>query len=640
MKKDIVKVIALLSIFIAIPLLTIEKESIFEKTYNRKNIIGHVDAEKLDKNWEYVKDVLFPEGVIPVQKFGDTVFLELKNAQKSDSVHIAVVKDEIMELLHGNKILFLGDINYNPKLIKENKRTGYNPTIHLYFHTNKNVIINEFSGVYNYSYLKDGNVISRRKSGKRFKGFSLSLINFYLKESTTVEKRKRLLRYELLRSLCRIPDSGNSATGSSVNSVFKSSIFKPENYEITETDKFLLQKLYANDFMVQFKKYVSTHYPWRYATHFYDKSSLNDYAISFMIFMGLIVFLLSFKLLYNKESKETFEYYLWPNSIVLMTVLSFKLIYKYMVHMYNFVSIDYYQTQFLLFIVYSFVSSFVLWALESFFIKKYNQFNLNFILKLVFTAVSLGIPLLVVYFFGFGYYFGSLNLALIFVFICTFGRGFLVYLNAVSASLVKQKDVELSQLKEAKANAETKMLQSQINPHFLYNALNSIASLALTDGVKTQKMAYSLSDLFKYSINRKGKKKSTVLEEVKMVETYLEIEKIRFGERLQYDLQIEPLLNDFQIPMFLIQPLVENAVKHGVSQNEQGGKIVMKIEKEANGIVISVRDNGPSFPKGLISGHGLQTVYDLLRLSYGDKASLNWTNTPEKMITITIPQTN
>jgi len=102
---------------------------------------------------------------------------------------------------------------------------------------------------------------------------------------------------------------------------------------------------------------------------------------------------------------------------------------------------------------------------------------------------------------------------------------------------------------------------------------------------------------------------------------------------------VDPDLEKHEIPLFLIQPLVENAVKHGISKNEDGGSIGLKISKEQNEIKISVSDNGPDFPEGLVSGHGLQTVFDLLSLTFGDKASLNWTNTPKKMIIITIPET-
>lgn len=220
--------------------------------------------------------------------------------------------------------------------------------------------------------------------------------------------------------------------------------------------------------------------------------------------------------------------------------------------------------------------------------------------------------------------------------IVAFIRALISYFVFKEKKLILDNEKQLSALKELKAKAELKSLQSQINPHFLYNSLNSIASLAKTDAEKTQQMAYSLSDLFKYSINRKGKKMSTIKDEIEMVKAYLEIEKIRFGERLQFKIEVEEAIQETEIPMFLIQPLVENAVKHGVSKKKETGKIVLKIEEDKKELFVHVIDSGPDFPEGLVSGHGLQTVYDLLRLSYGEKAGLYWTNTPEKMITIRI----
>jgi sensor histidine kinase YesM len=147
-------------------------------------------------------------------------------------------------------------------------------------------------------------------------------------------------------------------------------------------------------------------------------------------------------------------------------------------------------------------------------------------------------------------------------------RSLISYFIFKERNLIIENEAKLSNLRELKAKAELKSLQSQINPHFLYNSLNSIASLAPIDAAKTQQMAHSLSDLFKYSINRKGKKTSTVKDEIEMVKSYLEIEKIRFGDRLQFDIDVDKDIEDYEIPLFLIQPLVENAVKHGISQNE------------------------------------------------------------------------
>ena len=234
-------------------------------------------------------------------------------------------------------------------------------------------------------------------------------------------------------------------------------------------------------------------------------------------------------------------------------------------------------------------------------------------------------------------YFGLSQIFLFLMAIATL-RSLIGYFIFKERNLIIENETKLANLRELKVKAELKSLQSQINPHFLYNSLNSIASLAPIDPQKTQKMAHSLSDLFKYSINRKDKKTSTVYDEVEMVKTYLDIEKIRFGDRLQFTVAVDQDLENREIPLFLIQPLVENAVKHGISKNEGVGTIGLKISKEQNEITISVSDNGPHFPEGLLSGHGLQTVFDLLRLTYGDKAALNWTNTPEKIIIITIPE--
>ncbi|WP_299015798.1 histidine kinase [uncultured Polaribacter sp.] len=232
------------------------------------------------------------------------------------------------------------------------------------------------------------------------------------------------------------------------------------------------------------------------------------------------------------------------------------------------------------------------------------------------------------------------TLANIFVFLMILAtlRTLVSYFYFKESKLIIDNELKLSALRELKTKAELKSLQSQINPHFLYNSLNSIASLAPIDAEKTQKMAHSLSDLFKYSINRKGQKMSTVKDEIEMVQAYLEIEKIRFGERLQFTIQVDETLLNYEIPLFIMQPLVENAVKHGISKNREKGEIQLKITTKATTLLIEVTDNGPNFPEGLVSGHGLQTVYDLLRLSYGENAFVNWTNAPEKTMTITIPK--
>jgi len=243
---------------------------------------------------------------------------------------------------------------------------------------------------------------------------------------------------------------------------------------------------------------------------------------------------------------------------------------------------------------------------------------------------------LILYFFFSTYKPHRLNNVITIGLIISLFRGVYIYLNHYTESIIKHKDLELSQLKELQAATELNSLHAQINPHFLYNALNSIASLAHINANKTEKMALSLSDLFRYSVNRKGEKMCTIKEEVEMVENYLKIEKIRFEDRLEFFVNVEPSLLEIKIPRFILQPIIENAVKHGISTIEEKGSIYLNITKNNNTLIISVSDNGPNFPDGLVSGHGLQSVYDLLRLSYGERAAMNWENLPKKKITISI----
>nr|WP_282189243.1 histidine kinase [Maribellus sp. YY47] len=187
--------------------------------------------------------------------------------------------------------------------------------------------------------------------------------------------------------------------------------------------------------------------------------------------------------------------------------------------------------------------------------------------------------------------------------------------------------------------AELQSLRAKINPHFLYNSLNSIASLASIDPKKTEQMALSLSDFFKYSINREQKQTNPLSDELKAVETYLEIEKVRFGERLTYSLECPEELKSVQIPQLLIQPLVENAVKHGVSKLLEGGEVrIVVSELEFKKISIRVYDNGPGFPDGPMSGFGIRNTHERLQLIYENKASINWQNDPEKYIEIVLPK--
>jgi len=199
-----------------------------------------------------------------------------------------------------------------------------------------------------------------------------------------------------------------------------------------------------------------------------------------------------------------------------------------------------------------------------------------------------------------------------------------------------EKELELTRLRELKAKAELDALHSKVNPHFLYNALNSIADLSVTDGKKARQMTVALADLFRYSINYSNDNYSTVKEEVEMAEVYLQIEKIRFEDKLNYQIIVDDSANHYLLPRFLVQPLMENAVKHGLKATGQITNIILEIKSDSNSIVVNVADTGPQFPQDLNPGYGVKSVYDKLDLLFPGNYEIHFSNEPRKQVSVKI----
>lgn len=197
-----------------------------------------------------------------------------------------------------------------------------------------------------------------------------------------------------------------------------------------------------------------------------------------------------------------------------------------------------------------------------------------------------------------------------------------------------EKELEVSRLNEQKTKAELEALHSKINPHFLYNALNSIAELAISDGRKARNMTLSLADLFRYSINYSGNSFSTVKDELETVKLYLEIEKTRFEDKLTYSVKAEEDSLFYLVPRFLFQPLVENAVKHGLKTTGNLTKIRIEVLVRNDSLIIRVYDNGPLFPGDINPGYGLKNIHDKLELLFPGRFQIEMHNHPVKYFEI------
>jgi len=205
---------------------------------------------------------------------------------------------------------------------------------------------------------------------------------------------------------------------------------------------------------------------------------------------------------------------------------------------------------------------------------------------------------------------------------------------------INEKELQVAKLNELKTSAELKTLQARINPHFLYNALNSITSLIHESPDKAEEMIIKLSQLFRYSINTQEANWVTIKEELQIVNIYLDIERVRFSNRISFQTNADDKILNVMIPRFLLQPLVENALKHGLKSKSEGGLLRINITGFNNVVRIEVHDNGEPFPADLLAGYGLQSTSDKLQLLYGNSFSINFINAPEKMIVIELPKNN
>lgn len=177
--------------------------------------------------------------------------------------------------------------------------------------------------------------------------------------------------------------------------------------------------------------------------------------------------------------------------------------------------------------------------------------------------------------------------------------------------------------------AELKALRAQINPHFLFNALNSIAGLIRTEPRLADETIEQLAHVFRYTLRNSESEWAPLDEEMDFVAAYLRVEKARFGERLQLEFLLDDAAQGSLIPAMTIQPLVENAIKHGVRAVAGGGTVGIRTRVEQGCLLVEVHDSGPGFPPGFSiddegEGHGLRNVLERLRGYYGDVARLCW----------------
>lgn len=213
-----------------------------------------------------------------------------------------------------------------------------------------------------------------------------------------------------------------------------------------------------------------------------------------------------------------------------------------------------------------------------------------------------------------------------------FAAGFALYLLALLAHdvLVAFETVQDAARREAESrvlarDAELQMLRTQINPHFLFNSLNSISALTGFDPAAAREMTVDLAQFFRRTLALAERERITLGEEVVLSEHFLAIEKRRFGNRLQAELRISPAAAECLLPPMTLQPLLENAIKHGIRQLDGGGTVTVDALVRDGWLHIAVVNPvGPPEPSTGGHGVGLKNIRERLAVLYGPRARIAW----------------
>jgi LytS/YehU family sensor histidine kinase len=194
--------------------------------------------------------------------------------------------------------------------------------------------------------------------------------------------------------------------------------------------------------------------------------------------------------------------------------------------------------------------------------------------------------------------------------------------------------LERSELNATLKQAQLNTLKGQINPHFMFNSLNNIRGLMLEDVERSRDMLTKLSEMLRYSLTKNDVEAIALEEELEMVENYIALSKIQLEDRLTYTKTVDARTLALNIPPMIVQLLVENAVKHGISNLKSGGEVHLSTSMEASLLCIKVVNTGKLQITPNSTQLGLKNIQQRLRLLYGDRASFSIAEEGNKVVAL------
>ncbi len=221
--------------------------------------------------------------------------------------------------------------------------------------------------------------------------------------------------------------------------------------------------------------------------------------------------------------------------------------------------------------------------------------------------------------------------------------GLFTLFRVIRESKAEKQAAELKfrTLENEKLKAQVSALTAQMNPHLLFNSLNTIASTITSDPKSAEDLVVQLSELYRGVLKSAKGDMHTLENELLLCKSYLEIEQRRFGPRVEYKIFVEPSLDPkrIKIPVLLLQPLVENAIKHGLSPKKEGGTVSVEVKKDGNDFTIKITDNGIGidFDKSSTgTGTGLSNCESRIKLKYGRESKFTFSRNKNNETTASI----
>lgn len=247
--------------------------------------------------------------------------------------------------------------------------------------------------------------------------------------------------------------------------------------------------------------------------------------------------------------------------------------------------------------------------------KTYRKVSLHIILLPAFVLIWQQLYYLVCDFFEWGHLGGVARVWDIYIPALFYTLQFGIF-HSYNYYLENQKKIRLEgELRTAALKSELSALKAQLNPHFLYNVFNTISASIPAEHEKTRNMIAELSDLFRYQLKASQVEQVTLAEELAFVNKYLQLEKERFEERLQIRIDVDKSILNEKVPPMLLQPLVENSIKHGLSSLIEGGEIYIRIKKKEDKLYFEISDTGVGVKdKNAIFNKGIGLTNTKLRL--------------------------